>query len=245
MLKSNASARAQRDHISSLKDSNRNSLYLTSPKPINNNNNSNNSTKKSSNNQKDSSASKNGAGVNDDAAKLSYFKKYHVIDADSISLASLSESPPSEFKFSDEEEEKNDEEETVRVIRQNSLLLNKKQQQVNELKMRKSSTLNLKHDIEQMKLQRGESPSACANVSEHIGSNASATSQIKEINKSLERQRILQNQLNQIKTAKKNFHAVLLKDPKCKFILQQRSLILEIDFSKKISSLFFQPNSVK
>jgi hypothetical protein len=36
-----------------------------------------------------------------------YFKKSQVIDADSISLASLSESPPSEFKFSDDEDSTN------------------------------------------------------------------------------------------------------------------------------------------
>ena len=79
-------------------------------------------------------------------AKWSTFKKYQVIDADSISLASLSESPPSEFKFSDEEETNNnnnnnsnshtnddyEEEESARVIRQNSLLLNK-QHQINDL----------------------------------------------------------------------------------------------------------------
>ena len=55
-----------------------------------------------------------------------------------------------------------------------------------------------------------------ANVSEHIGSNANAGNHISEINKNLERQRVLQEQMNKIKSAKKNFHAVLLKDAKCK-----------------------------
>ena len=154
---------------------------------------------------------------------MSYFKKYQVIDADSISLASLSESPPSEFKFSDEEEENNDEDESVRVIRNNSLLLNKQQQQkaaaITSVKREQQPQQQVKSAPQQQQQsheqEREVSPTA-ANVSEHIGSNAHAGNQINEINKSLERQRVIQNQINQIKAAKKNFHAVLLNDNKCK-----------------------------
>ncbi len=56
------------------------------------------------------------------------------------------------------------------------------------------------------------------NMSEHIGSNTNAINHMSEINKNLERQRVWQEQMNQIEIAKKNFHAVLLKDAKCKIM---------------------------
>ncbi len=211
MLKSNASAKAQKDHIFNIKEaskSNRQSQGASSPQIVGK------SSHKKSVGQK-SSSKKEESSNNSRHKDLNYFKKYQVIDTDSISLASLSESPPSEFKFSDEEEN-TEEDESVRIIRNNSLLLNKQQQE------KISNATSLKQEqapktIEQQQ-EREISPTA-ANVSENIGSNVRAGNQINEINKHLELQRIKQNQMNQIKAAKKNFHAVLLKDVKCKFFM--------------------------
>ncbi len=227
MLKSNASAKTQREHISNLKEnvsSNRKkstgspslikkmastasplSTNASSPKPINK------LAKKPASSNRHHERGQSDGGNGGSTTKWSNFKKYQVIDADSISLASLSESPPSEFKFSDEEETNNEEEESVRVIRQNSLLLNKQQQQINEAKARKLST----NSFDSRHLSPNNRTTPVANVSEHIGSNANAGNHINEINKNLERQRVLQEQMNKIKNAKKNFHSVLLKDPKC------------------------------
>ena len=267
MLKSNASAKAQKEHILNLKgasatasatataSSNRSKKSSTSnlpvspshnntpnksssPKLIHKSNSSNNKNKHHRNGDENATANATALSM----AKWSTFKKYQVIDADSISLASLSESPPSEFKFSDEEEtttnnnnNNNDyEEESARVIRQNSLLLNKQQQhhQINEAvnKIRKLSansfdsklTNNNSHSKGSNQVQNTTPP--VANVSEHIGSNTNASNHMSEINKNLERQRVWQEQMNQIKIAKKNFHAVLLKDAKCKLM----NLILDL-----------------
>ncbi len=261
MFKSNASAKAQKEHILNLKgasataaaatatataSSNRSKKSSTSnlpvspshnntpnksssPKLIHKSNSSNNKNKHHRNGDENATANATALSM----AKWSTFKKYQVIDADSISLASLSESPPSEFKFSDEEEttsnnnNTNDdyEEESARVIRQNSLLLNKQQQhhQINEAvnKIRKLSTNSfdskLTNNNSHSNQVRNSTPPV-ANVSEHIGSNTNASNHMSEINKNLERQRVWQEQMNQIKIAKKNFHAVLLKDAKCKLM---------------------------
>ena len=190
MLKSNASAKAQREHISNLKENASSirkkstvspsaiktmasttstlSTTVSSPKPINK------LAKKyaNSNRHHERGQSDGGNGGGSATMKWTNFKKYQVIDADSISLASLSESPPSEFKFSDEEETNNEEEESVRVIRQNSLLLNKQQQQINEAKAARKLSTNSFDSHHLSPTNRTTTP--VANVSEHIGSNANA-----------------------------------------------------------------------
>jgi hypothetical protein len=289
MLKSNASAKAQKEHILNLKgvaaaataaatstaSSNRNKKSSNSNLPIspNHNHNHNNaitatltnkssspklinkSSSKNKHQQRDANASSSSSSSSAALAKWSTFKKYQVIDADSISLASLSESPPSEFKFSDEEETNNNnnnnnsndyDEETARVIRQSSLLLNK-QHQINEAvnKIRKLSTTNSfdskltnttnnNNNNKGSNQMRNTTPPV-ANVSEHIGSNTNASNHMSEINKNLEKQRVLQEQMNQIKIAKKNFHAVLLKDAKCKNENLIRHVLETSAFEKNVS----------
>ena len=122
-----------------------------------------------------------------------YLKRVQTIDADSISLASLSESPPSEFKFSDDEENANEIDE------------------------------HLNQALQGISLTRPKKPVTTAPQPQHTSNNNTTTTATTttitaaaELSKNFQQQQLKLNQMNLIRNRKKNFHSVLLKDTKRK-----------------------------
>lgn len=130
----------------------------------------------------------------------SYFKSQsQIIDADSISLGSLSESPPSEFKFSDDEGNDSDAENVAALKAANNFTQNIKG-------LRKDpdfpqKRVNNKTESQQTKQQLNNN-------------KAKNSAQIMELSKNIQQQQIKLNQLELLRNRKKNFHSILLKDTK-------------------------------
>lgn len=138
-----------------------------------------------------------------------YFKSgSHVIDTDSISLGSLSESPPSEFKFSDEECDESDAENIAAIKAANNFNHN--------------STKGLRKDADFPHVRTAKPKNS---ITEVINQETTAkqqnllqnSTQIAELNKNIQQQQMKLNQLELLRNRKKNFHSILLKDAKCKF----------------------------
>jgi hypothetical protein len=143
-----------------------------------------------------------------------YFKNKssasQVIDADSISLGSLSESPPSEFKFSDEEEEgENSDAENQAAIRAASSF-NNTQSCVKSLR----KNADFPH-----KMAKQNKP--VSSINSIINPGGDNSSQIIELSRNIQQQQIKLNQLELLRNRKKNFHSILLKDAKCKWAFFQ------------------------
>lgn len=110
-----------------------------------------------------------------------------IIDADSISLASLSESPPSEFKFSDDDDDNQNEEKTE---------TNPKDIFKRQPSLAKGSTKKSFRDSTLIKEAKS--------YQSHLKAQEQQIKEIKTIDKS------------EILNKKKHFHSILLKDAKCK-----------------------------
>lgn len=125
-----------------------------------------------------------------------YLKRVQTIDADSISLASLSESPPSEFKFSDDEENTDEIDE------------------------------HLNQALHGISLTRPKKPVNTVPQSQPINKNTATTpttTAAAELSKNFQQQQLKLNQMNLIRNRKKNFHSVLLKDSKRKLLLFKKA----------------------
>ena len=123
-----------------------------------------------------------------------YFKnKSQIIDADSISLASLSESPPSEFKFSDDEDYD----------------VNKADEQLSQAIKLNTSTKSFNNTMTTNSSSASSSSSAASSSASSHNINYQTTL-------SKQQQLIKFNQIELIRNKKKNFHSILLKDSKCK-----------------------------
>ena len=149
----------------------------------------------------------------------SYFKsKAQVIDADSISLGSLSESPPSEFKFSDDED-----------VDQDALGKPDMPFYANKsagLHFERVQSLRPTAELQQQrKLNTSGSVNIIKTPSVTLGSFLSQqpqpNAQIIELSKNIQQQQQKLNQLELIRNRKKNFHSVLLKDAKCKWFISR------------------------
>ncbi len=124
-----------------------------------------------------------------------------MIDADSISLGSLSESPPSEFKFSDEDGNESDAENMAALKVANNLL------------PAASSQKGIRKDADfPSRLKSSMSNSG----QQQAQTSVPTTDQIKELNRNIQQQQMKLNQLEVLRNRKKNFHSILLKDSKCK-----------------------------
>ena len=137
-----------------------------------------------------------------------YFKKSQIIDADSISLASLSESPPSEFKFSDDDDyDVNKLDETL----SKAIKLN---QQANANKSFAISNLH----INTTSSSSSASSTASSSISSNNLINYSRGQRSNTVSSHLtkQQQQMKLNQAELIRNKKKNFHSILLKDTKCK-----------------------------
>lgn len=138
--------------------------------------------------------------------------KSQVIDADSISLGSLSESPPSEFKFSDEDGNDSDAENMAALKAANNFNVASVQKGI-----RKDADFPaISQKSGQGKLRHHQQPEKPAEVSAPPAPTQVSPSQIKELNKNIQQQQMKLNQLEQLRNRKKNFHSILLKDSKCK-----------------------------
>jgi hypothetical protein len=119
------------------------------------------------------------------------------IDADSISLASLSESPPSEFKFTSDDDNNDDDDEDYHSLISPMIKPFNKTTKINPKKEATKTTVVIGQSINNSKPKMDE-----------IKLNTSQQQQ--------QQQQQHQIKMNQIRLKKKNFHAVLLKDQKCK-----------------------------
>ncbi len=141
---------------------------------------------------------------------VGYFKTKssgsQVIDADSISLASLSESPPSEFKFSDEEEEGNDSDAENQAAIRAAASFNNYNNNNSVKGLRKNA--DFPNKVKQ--------PVSSINNIINPGGQTNTSNQIMELSKNIQQQQIKLNQLELLRNRKKNFHSILLKDAKCK-----------------------------
>lgn len=118
-----------------------------------------------------------------------------MIEADSISLASLSESPPSEFKFSDDE---NDHLMTMATLNEEIIIDSNHHHQ----------HMQIHHQLSQHLDATKKSTTST------ITSSSTSNTQIKDFSKNIQIQQAKLNQLIEIRNRKKAFHAILLNDAK-------------------------------
>ena len=140
-----------------------------------------------------------------DESKIYFKNQSQTIEADSISLGSLSESPPSEFKFSDEEGNDSESENIAAIKAANNFKSNDKILKESQLPQKISNDLNK------------PSESNLNSNNQHVSSKFNSTNQIIELSKNIQQQQIKLNHLELLRNKKKNFHSILLKDSKCKF----------------------------
>ena len=199
------------------------SVKQSSPPIVSKMSRKNSLTKKSSiklerqnSNLKSSSSNSNNKNINNNNinnnTNENYFKKSQIIDADSISLASLSESPPSEFKFSDDDDyDVNKLDETL----SQAIKLNQQANAAN--KSYGIAHLHINSTSSSSSSSSAASSSASSNNNiinysqSHLRSPANTHSHL-----SKQQQQMKLNQAELIRNKKKNFHSILLKDTKCK-----------------------------
>lgn len=202
MLKSSASSMNKHfDNNNNTINDNRNKLETSKKESIglSYRNNSPQLIKKSKKNNKNKTNS-NSNTVNLNNMNPLFFNTSQIIDADSISLASLSESPPSEFKFSDQEEEEDvQSQRTIKNVNSSSNHYNTNNNNNN----RRPLNISNKQFSEANHL----------NYNIDLASALFSNNDIHSENAKMFHQLNKTNQLNELRR-KKNFHSVLLKDTK-------------------------------
>jgi hypothetical protein len=172
-----------------------------------------------------------------------YFKKSQIIDADSISLASLSESPPSEFKFSDDDDYDVNKMDQMfnQAIKLNSLksfnntttTTTTMNNTISSSSSSSSSSTNSSFSNKQQQQQQSQQ--------QNYISNKNPTSNTNKYSKQ-QQQQLKFNQIELIRNKKKHFHSILLKDTKCKLSLNNIFFLFDlfssITYSPRILSIY-------